>query len=139
MTPCSTDELSFRGSEENFPPSYLLESLLRFTHVVLQAKVAIRHLDQVGLPMITYLQVHLQQNVNQWSMTLMVNASTQKKRFPGQNMVKVLPCTLKVGNCMEEMNKNKVQLMDGVVMKANQGLIGSGSDDNENTHDVEDD
>jgi hypothetical protein len=25
------------------------------------------------------------------------------------------------GNCMEEMNK--IQLMDGVVMKANQGLI----------------
>jgi hypothetical protein len=53
----------------------------------------------------------------------MVNASTQRKRFPGQNMVKVVPCTLKVGNCMEEMNKNKVQLMDGVVMRANQGLI----------------
>jgi hypothetical protein len=53
----------------------------------------------------------------------MVNASTQKKRFPGQKMVKVVPCTLKLGNCMEEMNKNKVQLMDVVVMKANQGLI----------------
>jgi hypothetical protein len=53
-------------------------------------------------------------------MTLMVNASTQKKRFPGQNMVKVVPCTLKVGNRMEEMNKNKVQLMDGVVIR---GLI----------------
>jgi len=38
-------------------------------------------------------------------------------------MVKVVPCTLKLGNCMEEMNKNKVQLMDVVVMKANQGLI----------------
>ncbi len=38
-------------------------------------------------------------------------------------MVKVVLCTLKVGNCMEEMNINKVQLMDGVVMKANQGLI----------------
>jgi hypothetical protein len=73
--------------------------------------------------MITYLQVHLQKNLNQWSMTLMVNASTQKKRFLGQNMVKVVPCTLKVGNHMEEMNKNKVQLMDGVVMRANQGLI----------------
>jgi hypothetical protein len=53
----------------------------------------------------------------------MVNASTQKKRFPGQNMVKVVPCTLKVGNCMEEMNRSKVQLMDGVVMRANQGLM----------------
>jgi hypothetical protein len=53
----------------------------------------------------------------------MVNASTQRKRFPGWNMVKIVPCTLKVGNCMEEMNRNKVQLMDGVVMKANQGLI----------------
>jgi hypothetical protein len=73
--------------------------------------------------MITYLQVHLQQNLNQWSMSLMVNASTQKKRFPGQNLVKLVPCTLKVGNRMEEMNKNKVQLMDGVVMRANQGLI----------------
>ncbi len=38
-------------------------------------------------------------------------------------MVKVVPCTLKVGNCMKEMNRNKVQLMDGVVMRANQGLI----------------
>jgi hypothetical protein len=53
----------------------------------------------------------------------MVNASTQKKRFPGQNMVKVVPCSLKVGNHVEEMNKNKVQLMDVVVMRANQGLI----------------
>jgi hypothetical protein len=53
----------------------------------------------------------------------MVNASTQRKRFPGQNMVKVVPCTLKVGNCMEEMNRSKVQLMDGVVMRANQGLM----------------
>ncbi len=35
----------------------------------------------------------------------------------------VVPRILKVGNCMEEMNKNKVQLMDGVVMRANQGLI----------------
>jgi hypothetical protein len=26
---------------------------------------------------------------------------------------------------MEEMNKNKIQLMDGVVMKANEGLIAS--------------
>jgi hypothetical protein len=53
----------------------------------------------------------------------MVNISTQRKRFPCKNMVKVVPCTLKVGNCMEEMNRNKVQLMDGVVMRANQGLI----------------
>jgi len=53
----------------------------------------------------------------------MVNVTTQKKGLPGQNMVKVVPCTLKVGNCMEEMKKNKVQLMDGVVMRANQGLI----------------
>ncbi len=37
--------------------------------------------------------------------------------------MKLVPCTLKVGNRMEEMNKNKVQLMDGVVMRANQGLI----------------
>jgi len=43
--------------------------------------------------------------------------------FPSQNMVKVVSCTLKMGNFMEEMNKNKVQLMDGVVMRANQGLI----------------
>jgi hypothetical protein len=41
--------------------------------------------------------------------------------------------------------KNKVQLMDGVVMGANKvnctssNYIGSGSDDNENTHDAEDD
>jgi hypothetical protein len=47
----------------------------------------------------------------------------KKKRFLGQNMLKVVPCILKLGNCMEEMNKNKVQLMDGVVMRANQGLI----------------
>jgi hypothetical protein len=33
------------------------------------------------------------------------------------------PMYFELGNCMEEMNKNKVQLMDGVVMKANQGLI----------------
>ncbi len=38
-------------------------------------------------------------------------------------MVKVIPCTLKLGSCMEEMSKNKVQLMDVVVMKAKQGLI----------------
>jgi hypothetical protein len=56
-------------------------------------------------------------------MILIVNASTQRKRFLGQNMVKVVPCTLKVGSCMEEMNRNKVQLMDGVVMRANHGLI----------------
>ncbi len=30
-----------------------------------------------------------------------------KKEVPGQNMVKVVPCTLKVGNCMEEMKKTK--------------------------------
>jgi hypothetical protein len=58
-------------------------------------------------------------------MTLMVNASTQKKSFSSQNVMKVVPCTLKLGNCMEEMNKNKIQLMDGVVMKANEGLIAS--------------
>jgi hypothetical protein len=56
-------------------------------------------------------------------MTLIVNTSTHKKMFPSQNMVKVVSCTLKMGNFMEEMNKNKVQLMDGVVMRANQGLI----------------
>ncbi|CAM6015765.1 unnamed protein product [Sphagnum balticum] len=38
MTPCSTDELSFTGSEENFPPSYLLESLPRFTHMEMEKK-----------------------------------------------------------------------------------------------------
>jgi hypothetical protein len=47
----------------------------------------------------------------------------KKKKVSRSNMVKVFPCTLKLGNCMEEMNKNKVKLMDGVVMRANQGLI----------------
>jgi len=43
MTPCSTDELSFTGSEENFPPSFLLESLLRFTHM--EVKTLAPHLN----------------------------------------------------------------------------------------------
>jgi hypothetical protein len=43
MTPCSTDELSFTGSEENFPPSFLLESLPRFTHM--EVKTLAPHLN----------------------------------------------------------------------------------------------